>query len=82
MMNLIGRRLFVTLLPPLIAYLILPAGPVQGSCDGSFVIDSHAVSEAFYEIQLTVEDTGVPLGPAGKLRGSRSIQIFPNEPPL
>lgn len=57
-------------------------GPVQGSCEGSFVIDSNAVSEAFYEIQLTVEDTGMPLGPAGKLRGSRSIQIFPNEPPL
>ena len=57
-------------------------GPVQGSCEGSFVTDSDAVREAFYEIQLTVEDTGMPLGPAGKLRGSRSIQIFPNEPPL
>ena len=57
-------------------------GPVQGSCEGSLVIDSHGVNETSYEIQLTVEDTGMPLGPAGKLRGSRSIEIFPSEPPL
>ena len=46
------------------------------------MIDSHGVNETSYEIQLTVEDTGMPLGPAGKLRGSRSIEIFPSEPPL
>ena len=52
-------------------------GPLQGACEGSFVINSHGQEQTFYEIQLTVEDDGTPLGEAGTLIGTTSIEIFP-----
>ena len=51
-------------------------GPVQG-CSGLFVIDSHGVEQTFYELRLTVQDTGLPLGDDGKLTGTRAITMFP-----
>ena len=54
-------------------------GPLQGACEGSFVINSHGQEQTFYEIQLTVEDDGTPLGEAGTLIGTTSIEIFPRE---
>jgi len=52
-------------------------GPLRGICEGGFVADPHGEEQTFYEIQLTVEDTGNPLGPTGILTGTQSIEIFP-----
>jgi glucose/arabinose dehydrogenase len=54
-------------------------GPLQGICEGSFVIESHGEVETFFEIQLTAEDRGEPLGDSGKLAGMRSVFIYPLE---
>ena len=51
-------------------------GPLQ-DCSGIFVIDSHGVEQTFYEVQLTVEDTGTPLGANGVLTGTRSVTLLP-----
>ena len=55
-------------------------GPIQGSCSGSFVTaDSGEPSpDTWYEIRLDANDTGVPLGPAGVLTGTTSVEIHPN----
>lgn len=52
-------------------------GPVQGVCEGSFTADPHGEEQTFFEIQLTVEDAGEPLGPNGALTGVESVEIFP-----
>ncbi len=52
-------------------------GPLQGICNGGFETDPHREEQTFYEIQLTVEDIGEPLGPTGVLTGTQSIEIFP-----
>jgi len=49
----------------------------QGACQGSFVINSHGEEQTFYEILLTVEDSGGPLGKAGALTGTASLPIHP-----
>ena len=54
-------------------------GPLQGSCRGSFVIDSHGEEQTFYEIRLIVQDKGIPLGDEGKLMGTRSVALFPRD---
>ena len=46
-------------------------------CSGIFVIDSHGLEQAFYQIRLTVQDEGMPLGDEGRLTGTRSIALFP-----
>ena len=51
-------------------------GPLQGICAGSFVAVRHELPN-FYEVQLSVEDSGVPLGPQGTLTGTRSVTIPP-----
>jgi glucose/arabinose dehydrogenase len=52
-------------------------GPLRGTCEGAFKADPHGEEQTFFEIQLTVEDTGDPLGSGGILTGIESIQIFP-----
>ena len=52
-------------------------GPVGGTCEGVFRADPHGEEQTFFEIQLTVEDTGNPLGPTGVLTGTQSIEIYP-----
>ena len=54
-------------------------GPLQGICEGGFEADPHGEEQTFYEIRLTVEDTGEPLGPTGVLTGTQSIEIFPRD---
>jgi glucose/arabinose dehydrogenase len=54
-----------------------PFFSLQGSCSGTFVIHSHGEQETFYEILLTVEDSGLPLGTAGALTGNASLAIHP-----
>jgi hypothetical protein len=51
--------------------------PLRGFCEGSFVANPHGEEETFFEIQLTVEDTGAPLGSSGILTGTQSVEIFP-----
>ena len=53
-------------------------GPLQG-CSGIFVIDSHDLKQTFYQIRLTVQDEGMPIGDEGKLTGTRSIALFPRD---
>ena len=53
-------------------------GPLQG-CSGIFVIDSHGEEQTFYQLSLTVQDEGMPLGDDGKLTGTRSIALFPRD---
>ena len=55
-------------------------GPLEGNCSGSFVIDSHGEDQTFYEIRLTVEDNGRPLGVEGRLTATRAIALFPRDP--
>jgi glucose/arabinose dehydrogenase len=53
-------------------------GPIQGSCSGSFVTVQHSDSGiVYYEIRLTVSDTGGSLGAQGVLTGTQSIKIRP-----
>jgi predicted aconitase with swiveling domain len=54
-----------------------PFFSLQGSCSGTFVINSHGQQETFYEILLTVEDSGAPLGATGALTGNASLAIHP-----
>jgi len=53
-------------------------GPVQGACSGSFVAEKHSDTGAvFFEIRLTVSDTGGALGGSGVLDGTKSVFIRP-----
>jgi hypothetical protein len=52
-------------------------GPLQGICEGNFVADPHGEEQTFFEIQLTMEDTGEPLGSTGILTSTQSVEIFP-----
>jgi glucose/arabinose dehydrogenase len=52
-------------------------GPLQGICEGNFLADPHGEEQTFFEIQLTVEDTGEPLGSTGILTSTQSVEIFP-----
>lgn len=55
-------------------------GPIQGSCGGSFTTaeGGEGSAETFYEVRLTAEDAGTPLGAVGKLSGAQSVEIRPN----
>jgi glucose/arabinose dehydrogenase len=52
-------------------------GPLQGTCNGSFVTTNHGEDPKVihFEVRLEVEDTGVPLGPTGKLVGTASVSV-------
>jgi hypothetical protein len=52
-------------------------GPLQGTCGGTFVVETHGESETFFEVQLTVTDRGAPLGKGAELRSERSVAIHP-----
>jgi glucose/arabinose dehydrogenase len=54
-----------------------PFFSLQGSCSGTFVINSHGEQETFYEVVLTVEDSGRPLGAPATLTGTASLAIHP-----
>jgi len=55
-------------------------GPIEGVCSGSFTIPRIGETSAntYYEVLLTVGDTGVPLGAAGALETTTAAQIRPN----
>jgi len=53
------------------------AGPYSGACEGRFETSAHGDSNTFYEIRLSVADTGAPLGTAGILTGVASVRIYP-----
>jgi len=54
-------------------------GPIQGVCSGSFVTDerNETSTEIWYEVRLDVKDNGTPLGSAGVLAGSQSVNLYP-----
>jgi glucose/arabinose dehydrogenase len=55
-------------------------GPIQGACNGSFVTATRGETETsvWYEVRLTVEDSGQPIGATGKLTGHSSVDVHPN----
>jgi glucose/arabinose dehydrogenase len=55
-------------------------GPIEGVCSGSFAIPriGEASAETYYEVILTVRDSGAPLGTAGALDTTTAVQIRPN----
>jgi glucose/arabinose dehydrogenase len=58
-------------------------GPLQGICDGVFTIPADLSGhkstdkDVYFEISLSAEDTGVPMGPRGTLAGTTSVLIRP-----
>jgi PKD repeat protein len=58
-------------------------GPTQGACQGTFVVPAevsgHRTTESdiHFEINLSVEDTGAPLGASGILSGTAAVLIRP-----
>jgi glucose/arabinose dehydrogenase len=52
-------------------------GPLQGICRGTFVTVNHGEDpkDVYFEVRLEVEDSGLPLGPTGKLVGSDVVVI-------
>lgn len=55
-------------------------GPIEGVCGGSFTIPrtGEPSADTFYEVLLTVSDTGAPLGAAGVLETKSAAQIRPD----
>lgn len=55
-------------------------GPVQGVCSGSFAIprSGEASAGTYYEVVLTVRDSGAPLGTTGALDTTIAAQVRPN----
>ncbi len=55
-------------------------GPIQGACNGSFVTATRGETETtvWYEVRLTVEDSGQPIGTTGTLTASSSVDVHPN----
>ena len=56
-------------------------GPIEGVCEDTFIVDSHGEEQIWYEIRLTVKDTGQPLGGVGVLEGVTSVEVFPRDTP-
>ncbi len=56
-------------------------GPIEGVCEDTFIVDTHGEDQVWYEIRLTVKDTGQPLGVVGVLEGVTSVEIFPRDIP-
>jgi len=54
-------------------------GPIEGVCAGSFVTATvgETAVDVGYEVRLTVEDTGAPLGPQAVLEGVESVEVAP-----
>jgi glucose/arabinose dehydrogenase len=54
-------------------------GPLQGTCQGSFTTADRGESfpDETYDVILTVQDSGAPLGSAGRLSGSAATRITP-----
>ena len=52
-------------------------GPLGGTCEGRFVVDSHGETDTFFSIHLTAEDSGRPLGETGVLQGASTVEIRP-----
>lgn len=53
-------------------------GPVEGVCSGTFTTVDHGDDGIIYfEVRLTVSDTGGSLGPEGVLQGTQSVAIRP-----
>lgn len=57
-------------------------GPIDGVCSGDFAAASHEDDNVYYEIFLTVRDSGSPVGPAGLLSATQSVVIRPSRPAL
>ena len=55
-------------------------GPIEGVCGGSFTVarTGETSADVYYEVLLSVEDTGVPLGPAGTLVTTTAVQVRPD----
>lgn len=55
-------------------------GPIQGGCSGSFSTETRGESDpnVWYEVRLSVADTGSPLGPGAELTDTRSTDVLPN----
>ncbi|HZI94435.1 MAG TPA: PQQ-dependent sugar dehydrogenase, partial [Patescibacteria group bacterium] len=55
-------------------------GPITGTTAGSFTTANIGETSAniWYEVLLSVTDSGAPLGSAGELTTTRSVSIFPN----
>ena len=55
-------------------------GPISGTTAGSFTAADvgETSPNVWYEVLLSVTDSGAPLGSAGELTTSRSVSIFPN----
>jgi hypothetical protein len=55
-------------------------GPIEGTCAGSFSIPQTGETSAdtYYEIRLTVTDSGAPLGSAAALAITSSVSVLPN----
>ena len=60
-------------------------GPLQGVCQGEFTvprdISGHSVmdKDISFEVRLSVDDAGTPLGPSGTLAGTASVMIKPEK---
>ncbi|HET8947804.1 MAG TPA: PQQ-dependent sugar dehydrogenase [Candidatus Polarisedimenticolia bacterium] len=55
-------------------------GPIEGVCSGSFAIPrtGETSADTYYEVILTVRDSGAPLGTAGALDTTTAVQVRPN----
>jgi glucose/arabinose dehydrogenase len=55
-------------------------GPIEGTCAGSFTIPQtgETSSDTWYEIRLTVTDSGAPLGSVAALAATASVAVLPN----
>ncbi len=55
-------------------------GPIQGSCSGSFATQTHGETDpnVWYELRLSVSDSGQPLGAGAELTQSQSVNVLPN----
>jgi len=55
-------------------------GPIQGNCSGSFATATRGETETnvWYEVRLSVQDSGQPLGAAGELAHAQSVDVLPN----
>jgi len=56
-------------------------GPIQGSCSGLFTTatSGEVSADTFYEIRLDATDSGNPIGLAGALTDTLSVNILPNK---
>ena len=55
-------------------------GPIQGNCGGSFATATRGETETsvWYEVRITVGDSGQPIGTTGTLTHTASVDVHPN----